>query len=732
MSLLWRCVGFLALAGFGSMVLQIYRIQMPAVPVAPGVRVQLIGWRVQRDVNAAQLEYCKELLRPVHTEFMPPTYPMPKHHNCTPGHEPSYAVQTALWNVPGASELIGPAQILKRRITTASTAPGDHWHIVHRGCSGPKRRYCLRCQGSEYDEHCRNETVNVDVAVQAVVAREKPLSFARKMKLEKAKVPERSGKSKDYGMLVLECDRWKNSLQGAFLGAPPPVTPVSRCVVAVAPENSAKPEGAPAVAVLIIGAARAMVWPEVCENIQENLVKGLASLGPDGQHWRVDVFFFLALEESIQARDKTMIRHSFEEELLKPCQDLMKPVHAYDYVTQEFEPKVGLQYQAFLRARPDGVYLHPVPPMGSFALSQLTISATAPGDHWHLIHRGCLGPFERRCLRCRGKEYDKRCPKPKKEVIARERSADVVSELLGEPLTGRGGAEGFGFLWLECDRWEKLLSPGEGTERGWRGTLLHDIASIFHSSDLDLCWIQRRGFELKIDPASCLETGRVAAFYTALQIFRWRGVLPRRLDLLDFLMQDVGSVPVFTDIRLASLPRGTLIRFPHECPARWPWLPWLRRNARMARRVLLLSLWVAQASHWWETEVMYQIYPRSFQDSNGDAPCGTSATTSATSTTLMPFSARSRSNLDFKDLVAAADKMGIKVLMDFVPNHSSNESKWFLESKSSKTNPKRNWYVWHPGVEVNGTRQPPNNWASNFGGGAGSAWTWDSSTEDEG
>ncbi|CAK9042476.1 unnamed protein product [Durusdinium trenchii] len=560
-------------------------------------------WRVQRDVNAAQLEYCKELLRPVHTEFMPPTYPMPKHHNCTPGHEPSYAVQTALWNVPGASERMyaqcyrqqiaydyvlnthepqhgvrydaliraRPDSIYLQdvppishfnlsRITTASTAPGDHWHIVHRGCSGPKRRYCLRCQGSEYDEHCRNETVNVDVAVQAVVAREKPLSFARKMKLEKAKVPERSGKSKadnrrrrepilresenwrrvlDYGMLVLECDRQTvrsdgfrgsgtvlalqlaepsacSSLQGAFLGAPPPVTPVSRRVVAVAPENSAKPEGAPAVAVLIIGAARAMVWPEVCENIQENLVKGLASLGPDGQHWRVDVllgssetgggvgasfqpsfdlecrshftrFFFLALEESIQARDKTMIRHSFEEELLKPCQDLMKPVHvdwmppsypmpgasnckagqepwyvypfykpgaepekvlgadermysqckriqiAYDYVTQEFEPKVGLQYQAFLRARPDGVYLHPVPPMGSFALSQLTISATAPGDHWHLIHRGCLGPFERRCLRCRGKEYDKRCPKPKKvldlgvqEVIARERSADVV------------------------------------------------------------------------------------------------------------------------------------------------------------------------------------------------------------------------------------------------------------------------------------------------------------------
>ncbi|CAK9040381.1 unnamed protein product [Durusdinium trenchii] len=179
--------------------------------------------------------------------------------------------------------------------------------------------------------------------------------------------------------------------------------------------------------------------------------------------------------------------------------------------------------------------------------------------------------------------------------------------------------------------------------------------------------------------------------------------------------------------------------------------------ASMARRVLLLSLWVAQASHWWETEVMYQIYPRSFQDSNGDGTGDLKGIKSrlpylkdlgvgfvwispVMKSPMRDFGydisdfhdidALFGSLQDFKDLVAAADKMGIKVLMDFVPNHSSNESKWFLESKSSKTNPKRNWYVWHPGVEVNGTRQPPNNWASNFGGGAGSAWTWDSSTEE--
>ena len=85
---------------------------------------------------------------------------------------------------------------------------------------------------------------------------------------------------------------------------------------------------------------------------------------------------------------------------------------------------------------------------------------------------------------------------------------------------------------------------------------------------------------------------------------------------------------------------------------------------------------------------------------------------------------------DFKELVAAARALGIRVLMDFVPNHSSNESKWFVESRSSKTNSKRDWYVWHPGKEVNGTRRPPSNWASNFGGGEGSAWTWDPTTNE--
>lgn len=106
---------------------------------------------------------------------------------------------------------------------------------------------------------------------------------------------------------------------------------------------------------------------------------------------------------------------------------------AYDYVTEVFEPKHNIRYEAFLRARPDGVFLRPVPSMSSFDISKLTISATAPGDHWHLIHRGCTGPFERRCLRCRGDEFDQRCPKPQK--VRDERVQDACRG------SGRGRAK---------------------------------------------------------------------------------------------------------------------------------------------------------------------------------------------------------------------------------------------------------------------------------------------------
>ena len=82
---------------------------------------------------------------------------------------------------------------------------------------------------------------------------------------------------------------------------------------------------------------------------------------------------------------------------------------------------------------------------------------------------------------------------------------------------------------------------------------------------------------------------------------------------------------------------------------------------------------------------------------------------------------------DFDRLIAEANKRHIRVLMDMVMNHSSDKHKWFLESRSSKTNPYRDWYVWKDGKGETATDKgkPPNNWQSVFGH---SAWEWDPKT----
>jgi glycosidase len=74
---------------------------------------------------------------------------------------------------------------------------------------------------------------------------------------------------------------------------------------------------------------------------------------------------------------------------------------------------------------------------------------------------------------------------------------------------------------------------------------------------------------------------------------------------------------------------------------------------------------------------------------------------------------------DFDDLLAQAHGRGLKVLLDFVPNHTSERHPWFIESRSSRDNPKRDWYIWRDPAPDGG---PPNNWISDFGG---SAWEWD-------
>ena len=77
---------------------------------------------------------------------------------------------------------------------------------------------------------------------------------------------------------------------------------------------------------------------------------------------------------------------------------------------------------------------------------------------------------------------------------------------------------------------------------------------------------------------------------------------------------------------------------------------------------------------------------------------------------------------DFDDLLAQAHARGLKVLLDFVPNHTSDRHPWFVESRSSRDSPKRDWYIWRDGAPDGG---PPNNWISDFGG---SAWEWDEVT----
>ena len=149
---------------------------------------------------------------------------------------------------------------------------------------------------------------------------------------------------------------------------------------------------------------------------------------------------------------------------------------------------------------------------------------------------------------------------------------------------------------------------------------------------------------------------------------------------------------------------------------------------------------------WWQTGVVYQIYPRSFQDSNGDGIGDLPGITSrlpylvdlgVDAVWLAPFYRSPMADFgydvsdhidvdpifgtldDFDTLLAEAHRLGLKVVVDIVPNHTSDQHPWFVESRSSRTSPKRNWYVWRD-AKADGSM--PNNWLSAFGG---VAWEWD-------
>lgn len=148
---------------------------------------------------------------------------------------------------------------------------------------------------------------------------------------------------------------------------------------------------------------------------------------------------------------------------------------------------------------------------------------------------------------------------------------------------------------------------------------------------------------------------------------------------------------------------------------------------------------------WWQHGIFYQIYPRSFQDSNGDGVGDLKGIIArlpylkelgVDAVWLSPVfpSPMADFGYDISDytgidpifgtmadcdaLISAAHDVGLRLILDLVPNHTSDRHPWFIESRSSRNNPKRNWYIWRDGADG----APPTNWLSEFGG---SAWQYD-------
>ncbi|MGA7684731.1 MAG: alpha-glucosidase [Terriglobales bacterium] len=157
----------------------------------------------------------------------------------------------------------------------------------------------------------------------------------------------------------------------------------------------------------------------------------------------------------------------------------------------------------------------------------------------------------------------------------------------------------------------------------------------------------------------------------------------------------------------------------------------------------------AEGHPWWQHAVFYEIYPRSFADSDNDGVGDLNGITSKMQylrdlgvdaiwiTPCYPspqvdfgYDVSNYEDIDpmygtlgdFDRMVAEGKKHGVRIIMDFVPNHTSDQHPWFLDSKSSRTSAHRDWYIWRDGK---GPGEPPNNWISLFGG---SAWKFDATT----
>ncbi|KAK3387934.1 glycoside hydrolase family 13 protein [Podospora didyma] len=174
----------------------------------------------------------------------------------------------------------------------------------------------------------------------------------------------------------------------------------------------------------------------------------------------------------------------------------------------------------------------------------------------------------------------------------------------------------------------------------------------------------------------------------------------------------------------------------------------------MDSKLLRNGDWVGKTA-WWKDAVFYQVYPASFKDSNGDGWGDIPGLVSEIDylhnlgvdvVWLSPMFESPQKDMgydisdyqavfasygtiaDVDDLIKACHDRGMKLILDLVVNHTSDQHAWFGESRSSKTNPKRDWYIWKPPrYDSAGNRMPPTNWRGYF---ASSTWTWDETTQE--
>lgn len=158
---------------------------------------------------------------------------------------------------------------------------------------------------------------------------------------------------------------------------------------------------------------------------------------------------------------------------------------------------------------------------------------------------------------------------------------------------------------------------------------------------------------------------------------------------------------------------------------------------------------------WWKNATVYQIWPASYKDSNGDGVGDIPGIISTLDYVknlgidviwLSPAYDSPQEDMgydisdyesvypkygtmeDMDQLIDEVHKRGMRLILDLVINHTSSEHQWFKESRSSKTNPKRDWYIWQPPrYDEAGNRHPPNNWSSVF---SESAWEWDEGSQE--